>query len=233
MGGKVAIALGLVAGVLVGGLLVAGAVALVPSPVPPPAEAPVATAPASPPATPAPSVAPEPTSAPASGEGSPAVPADPSPSASPAAGGALAIGQPAPPLQLPTVGGGTVDLASLRGKPVWVYFTATSCLPCRDELPLMQDFAARYDEAGLVILLVDAGEDEAAVKGFLDELNVYLPAALDADGAVQAEWGIAAPPVHAWIDDEGIVRDIALESVGPDAMATGLQKILPDETVTP
>jgi hypothetical protein len=85
-----------------------------------------------------------------------------------------------------------------------------------------------------VILLVDTGEDEAVVKAFLDELNVYLPTALDADGSAQADWGIAAPPVHVWIDEEGIVRERALEGgLDADAMAAGLQTILPGETVTP
>jgi thiol-disulfide isomerase/thioredoxin len=233
MGGKVAIALGLVAGVVVGGLLVGGAIALAPVPPTPPAASPVPSvaptalataAPTSVPTTP-PGQSPDPSLAPPAGA--------PSPDASPGAAGAFAIGQPAPPLRLPAVGGGTVDLAALRGKPVWVNLMATWCPPCRDELPLVQGFAARYEDAGLVTLLVDVGEDEALVKGFLDELNVYLPTALDKDGAVQAEWGATALPVHFWIDKDGIVREWALGGLGPDVMAESLQKILPDETVTP
>ncbi len=131
------------------------------------------------------------------------------------------------------MGGGTVDLASLRGKPVWVNFMATWCLPCRDELPLMQGYAARYEDEGLVTLLVDVGEDEAAVKAFLDELNVYLPAALDADGSTQGAWGAAALPVHFWIDADGIVREWALGGLGPDLMTVGLQAIMPGVEVTP
>jgi len=126
-----------------------------------------------------------------------------------------------------------VDLASLRGKPVWVNFMATWCLPCRDELPLMQGYAARYEDEGLVTLLVDVGEDEAAVKAFLDDLNVYLPAALDGDGSAQAAWGATALPVHFWIDADGIVREWALGGLGPDLMAVGLQAIMPGVEVTP
>ena len=242
MGGKVAIALGLVAGVVVGGLLVGGAIALVPPPVPllTPAPEPTALATAAPPApsaSPGPGTSPAPSAGPAGEAPSPGTvepsPGAPSPDASPAAAGAFNIGQPAPALRLPAVGGGTVDLASLRGKPVWVNLMATWCLPCRDELPLMQGFAARYEDDGLVVLLVDVGEDEAAVKSFLDELNVYLPAALDEDGAVQAAWGATALPVHFWIDADGIVREWALGGLGPDLMAESLQKILPDTTVTP
>jgi thiol-disulfide isomerase/thioredoxin len=44
---------------------------------------------------------------------------------------------------VPQVGGGEIDLASLRGKPVWVNFMATWCPSCQDELPAMAGFAAR------------------------------------------------------------------------------------------
>lgn len=238
MGGKVAIALGLVAGAVVGGLLVGLAIALVPvqAPAPVPTAAPTATASPAPPTAPTDTgTTPDPSTAPGNSAPSPdlASPdAGTTPDASPVAAGAFNIGQPAPPLRLPAVGGGSVDLASLRGQPVWVNLMATWCLPCRDELPLMQRFAAKYEDAGLVVLLVDVGEDEAAVKAFLDELNVYLPAALDEDGTAQAEWGAAALPVHFWLDEDGIVREWALGGLGPDLMTESLQTILPDESVS-
>ncbi len=143
------------------------------------------------------------------------------------------MGELAPPLVLPLVGGETVDLASLRGKPVWVDFMATSCPPCGDELPLMGGYAARYQETGLVVLAVDVKEDEAAVQAFFQDMNLFFPVALDADGAAQSAWGAVALPVHYWIDGGGIVRDAALGGIGPDVMAAGLQTILPGVSVTP
>src|SRR5439155_18833270 len=54
--------------------------------------------------------------------------------------GSFHVGEPAPPLTLPLLGGGSVDLASLKGKPVWLNFMATYCPPCRDEFPVMSAF---------------------------------------------------------------------------------------------
>ncbi|HEX7679498.1 MAG TPA: redoxin domain-containing protein [Thermoanaerobaculia bacterium] len=48
------------------------------------------------------------------------------------------IGKPAPPFALKAVGTGeTIDLESLRGKPVIVNFWATWCVPCYEEHPTL------------------------------------------------------------------------------------------------
>ena len=222
MGGKTAIALGLVAGLVAGGLLVGGVIALAPVP---------GTAVA----TPAPGASSPPVTSSASPEAS-AVPASPAASPEPSestAADAFGIGEPAPPLVLPLVGGDSVDLADYRGKPVWVNFMATWCPSCVDELPSMAGFLARYEDTGLVILAVDVREDEAAVQAFFQDLEIYFPVGLDTDGAAQQDWGALALPVHFWVDADGIVRDAALGGIGPDIMAQGLQTILPGVTVTP
>ena len=143
------------------------------------------------------------------------------------------VGEPAPALLVPQVGGGTIDLASLRGKPVWVNFMQTTCPPCIDEFPLMNGFAARYAEDGLVIVAVDIREDEGDVAAFASSLNATFPLGLDSDGEAQQEWGAFGLPVHYWIDAEGIVRDGALGGIGADVMARGVQSILPGVDVTP
>lgn len=241
MGGKTAITAGLVTGIIAGAAVLGGILLL--APVPPPPESPTPTptaAPASPspmgpsPSATAPSPVPSPSAAPASA--SPAASPAGSPEASPDASGgdtSFGVGEPAPALVVPQVGGGTIDLATLRGKPVWVNFMATWCPPCRDELPAMAGFAARYEATGLTVVLVDVREDEAAVAAFAKGLGVRFPVGLDGDGVAQDAWGAYALPVHYWIDAEGVVRDGALGGIGPDIMAIGLQSILPGVGVTP
>ena len=154
--------------------------------------------------------------------------------ASPSGSGALFhIGEPAPALVVPRVGGGTIDLANLKGKPVWVNFMGTYCPPCQDEFPLMNGFAARYGDDGLVILAIDVKEDEGTVAAFANELNATFPLGLDRDGSAQITWDALALPVHFWIDTKGIIRDGALGGIGPDIMARGVSTILPGVEVTP
>ena len=143
------------------------------------------------------------------------------------------VGESAPALVVPQVGGGTIDLAALRGKPVWINFMATWCPSCQDELPLMNGFAARYADKGLVVIAIDVREEEGAVAAFARRLNVSFPMGLDVDGRASTRWGAIALPIHFWIDAEGIVRDGALGGIGPDVMAAGLRTIMPGIDVKP
>ncbi|TFG69188.1 MAG: TlpA family protein disulfide reductase [Thermomicrobiales bacterium] len=213
---RLSIVAGLVVGVAVAGLALGGIFALTPESLPAAVPSPTAgIATASPAAV-------------------SSLPPTPSPSPSPSAtDGPFHVGRPAPPLVVPQVGGGTIDLASLRGKPVWVNFMATWCPPCQDEFPLMNSFAARYEETGLVVLAIDVQEDEPAVAAFAESLGAVFPMGLDGDGEASREWGAVALPVHFWNDTEGIVRDGALGGIGPDVMADGLRSILPGVDVTP
>ena len=141
------------------------------------------------------------------------------------------MGKPAPPLVVTGLDGTSLDLAAYRGKPVWVVFTGTYCPPCRDEYPIMNGYAVRYADAGLVVLAVHVKEDAATVQPFVDALNVTFPVGLDGDGSRAKTWDAVALPVHYWIDAEGVVQEAALGGLGPDQMANNLATILPGVTV--
>lgn len=143
------------------------------------------------------------------------------------------VGEAAPALAVPQLGGGQISLASLAGKPVWVNFMQTTCPPCVDEFPIMSGFAARYADTNLVVVAIDVREDEGAVAAFVQSLNARFPVGLDTDGNAAQAWDAVALPVHFWIDRGGIIRAGALGGIGPDIMAQNLQTILPGVTVTP
>jgi len=207
---------GLLAGVLTAVVLLVAGVLLVPEP--------SATAAASP------SLVASPT---APGSSSSAT-AGPSPSVGASIGTAnFHVGQHAPDLAVPQLGGGQVTLAALAGKPVWVEFLQTACPTCSVEFPLMNGFADRYADSGLVVVAIDVREDEAAVTAFMQSLNARFPVGLDTNGTSAQAWDAVALPVHFWIDRDGIIRAGSLGGIGPDIMATNLQTILPGVTVTP
>src|SRR5690554_5020708 len=70
------------------------------------------------------------------------------------------VGEPAPELELRDLEGRTWRLADADVPLVWVNFWATSCEPCRTEMPAMQRLADAYADE-LLILGVDWGEGAA------------------------------------------------------------------------
>jgi cytochrome c biogenesis protein CcmG/thiol:disulfide interchange protein DsbE len=225
---RLSILAGLVAGVLAAVLVIGGIVAFAPAPIPAPTERPVPSMSIGLVGTPTPS--PTPTPAPSGSGAAPSGRASASPGAS---AGLFHVGEPAPALVVPQVGGGVIDLANLRGKPVWVNFMGTYCPPCRDEFPLMNGFAARYADTGVVILAIDVKEDEGTIAAFAEQLGATFPLGLDAEGSAADRWDAVALPVHFWVDKDGIICDGALGGIGPDIMARGLGSILPGVDVTP
>jgi thiol-disulfide isomerase/thioredoxin len=233
MWARLAIVFGLVAGIAVAGLAIGAVLALAPIGSPTVSQTPV---PSFAFASPSPSGTPEPLPTPVpSASAVPSASGSASPGPSGSAGASLFhVGEAAPPLVVAQVGGGTIDLANLKGKPVWVNFMGTYCPPCQDEFPLMNGFAARYQDTGLVVLAIDVKEDEGTVGSFATRLNALFPLGLDSDGAFATAWDAsAALPMHFWIDKDGVIRYGAAGGIGPDVMAAGLQTILPGVTVTP
>ncbi len=224
---RLSIVAGLFAGIAVAALVLGGILAFAPEPGALPTAAPEPSGSIA--AAPSPSDAP--TASPSGASASPSGSDAASPSAG-ASSGLFHIGEPAPALVVPQVGGGTIDLANLRGSAVWVNFMGTYCPPCLDEFPLMNGFAARYADDGLVILAIDVKEEEGVVAAFAERLSATFPLGLDSDGSIADRWDALALPVHFWIDKDGIVRDGALGGIGPDIMARGLRAILPGVDIT-
>ena len=66
------------------------------------------------------------------------------------------------------LGGGKLELASLKGKTVVFDFWATWCGPCRAQYPLYEQVKVRFrDNAEVVFLSVNTDEDREAVGPFL------------------------------------------------------------------
>jgi peroxiredoxin len=225
----VSILAGLLAGVVVAVGILAAFVFVGPDPVglrptPAPTLIPSASIAPSPSIAASPSVAPS-ASVAVSPSGAPIGSAD--------AGLTARIGQPAPALVVPQVGGGTIDLAGMKGQAVWLTFVQTTCAPCADSIPLLDDVTARYADAGLAVIAIDVREAEAAVATFAAERKATFAFGLDPDGTVQEAWGTSTLPTHVWIDKDGIVRAALPGGTDVTALAAGLQTVLPGATVAP
>jgi len=83
---------------------------------------------------------------------------------------------------------------------------ATWCLPCRIEMPALEDRYAALRAHGFTVLAVNAGEPEQAVRGYGQELGLSFPLLLDPVEVVQRLYRIRGYPSSLFIDRQGVVR---------------------------
>jgi len=78
------------------------------------------------------------------------------------------------PFTLSDVNGDEISSSRWAEKPLLINFWATWCAPCREEIPLLNDAAARYADKGLVVAGV-AIDDLETVRRFGDEIGIVYP----------------------------------------------------------
>jgi thiol-disulfide isomerase/thioredoxin len=100
---------------------------------------------------------------------------------------------------------------SLRGKVVLVNFWTYSCINSLRELPYVKSWAAKYKDAGLVVIGVHAPEfgferERGNVENAVRELNIIFPVPIDSDHAIWQAFNNEAWPADYFIDAKGRIR---------------------------
>lgn len=121
-------------------------------------------------------------------------------------------------MQFETPDGGTLAMASLKGRPLLLNFWATWCPPCIKELPLLDRFAREHAGAGWQVLGL-AIDRRDPVREFLQRQPVGFHIALA--GVPGAELlrtlgnGAGALPYTVTFDASGAARHRKLGEVTP------------------
>lgn len=114
-----------------------------------------------------------------------------------------------------SLSGGQINTAAYRGKTLLVFYWATWCQPCQQDLPALRALYQQYQSRGFevvgVCLDVPIGTQEqqaAQLKQYLTANKVpwpqmYEPGGLDSAPAVS--YGIISLPTMFLIDDKGLV----------------------------
>jgi len=122
----------------------------------------------------------------------------------------VAVGQPAPAIVGTTLDGAAFDLASLRGKPVVVNFWGPSCVPCRDEFPLLESKQAAHAADGFTVLGVLTDDPVEPARDFVARYGADWATVVDPDKAVKTAYRVVARPQTYFVDRTGVIRSIQI-----------------------
>lgn len=102
---------------------------------------------------------------------------------------------------------GELSLAALRGKVVVLNVWATWCVPCREEMPYLEELNRRYGSQGLQIVgvSIDGGGADGRVRDFADDLGVTFTILRDPDNTFQRTFRTTGVPESLLIGRDGEV----------------------------
>ena len=121
-------------------------------------------------------------------------------------GANAAVPQAAPDFTLKSLTGENLKLSELRGQVVLVNFWASWCVPCRQEMPLLDDLYQRYQKLGFTILGVNVEQDTAPAQALLKEHPVHFPVLFDPQSIASKLYKLNAMPCTVLVDRNGNVR---------------------------
>ncbi|WP_076867051.1 TlpA family protein disulfide reductase [Bradyrhizobium mercantei] len=79
--------------------------------------------------------------------------------------------RPVPPVAIPSLAGGAIDLTAFKDKLVLVNFWATWCAACRTELPMLDRLAAS-GRGDLVVVAISTDRNRALVAPYVKQLKL-------------------------------------------------------------
>ncbi|MDT5261902.1 MAG: cytochrome c-type biosis protein [Acidobacteriota bacterium] len=140
-----------------------------------------------------------------SGAGSASNSADATAKATDATASDSAAAEPAPDVELKATDGKPLRLSELRGQVVLLNFWATWCVPCRAEIPGLNELQRDLGGRGLHVVGVSTSDTADRVRDYQKDVRQDYTIALGDDG-VASKYAVGVLPTTFIIDRAGRIR---------------------------
>jgi cytochrome c biogenesis protein CcmG/thiol:disulfide interchange protein DsbE len=114
----------------------------------------------------------------------------------------------APDFELQLFDGGTFRMAETlaTGRPVFVNFWASWCVPCRDEAPILEA-AWRRNRERIALVGVDVQDTDEEARAFLRGFGITYPNGAGNAGPISISYGMRGVPETYFVAADGrIIR---------------------------
>ena len=103
-----------------------------------------------------------------------------------------------------TLDGGTIESASLAGRPVVVKFFAEYCQPCKLTLPAAERVHQAHDDVAFVGVAEDESSETA--EGLVRSMHLTFPVIHDAANVMSGKFRVSELPMTFVADRQGVIR---------------------------
>jgi cytochrome c-type biogenesis protein len=112
----------------------------------------------------------------------------------------------APDVQFQTLTGQQFTLGQLRGNVVLLNFWATYCIPCREEIPVLNAMQHELESRGLKIIGASLEDNVADIESYQKDVRKFDYQVLVGGDAAKARFGGTVLPTTYLIDRDGRIR---------------------------
>lgn len=124
-----------------------------------------------------------------------------------------------PGVAVQNIDGITIDSSTVfKGNTTVISLWSTTCVPCRVELPQLQEFAAAHPE--IDVIAVNLGDVPTSVQTYVDEIGLTMPVIIDFEGRVSTALGITSVPSTLVLSVTGNVLNTHFGEITADELAT-------------
>jgi cytochrome c biogenesis protein CcmG, thiol:disulfide interchange protein DsbE len=109
---------------------------------------------------------------------------------------------------LQDIDGNSVKMSELLKKgPVFLQFWATWCVPCKEEMKVLNELYTKYKDSGFVYVAVSIDDQKTSskVKPFIESKGYKFTTVFDSDKNVFSNYGGQDPPFSVFVDKKGNV----------------------------
>ncbi len=118
----------------------------------------------------------------------------------------LDTGQAAPDFEI-DVNGQVQAVSDYRDRVLLIGFWASTCEPCQEELPVLNELAQEYAQQGVAIWAVNVGEEKETYRKFVESVSYpYLIWGHDARGEAGRLYRVRSIPALYIVDQQGVIR---------------------------
>ncbi len=139
------------------------------------------------------------------------------------------VGFSAPEFTLYTLDGVEVSKQSLLGRPVLINYWASWCIPCMEELPMLEQISKDYPEVTIVSINGIEQDNLEDVRAKVSELGLTHTILLDKGEAFWKNYLVLFLPTSFFLDSSGVIHSVQFGSLTREMIEQRLDQMIANQ----